>query len=163
MLKVATASSSEDPPNNKEIDRVYKTHGLELPIVYVPTEVHREFPSTKSQGFRDLLSKTISKDDVAGTFKLTIFGAMPRCMLDSSKDYKKFDQTILNRTRLKVFQDSFQEHSKALVDKWFNLLGHKQDLMKPEVKEEIVNWINDKKYEDQNDLYRNQVIGTIKR
>ncbi|XP_038585018.1 uncharacterized protein LOC119910463 [Micropterus salmoides] len=158
MLEVATSSS---PLDKKLIEDVYNTHGLGLPIVYVPEEVHREFPSTKSQRFRDLLAETISKDDVAATFKLTILGAMPRSMLDSSKEYYNFDQKKMSPTRLKVFQDSFPEHSKALVDKWFNLLEHKTDLMKPEIKKEMEDWINAKKYEDQNDPFRNQVISTL--
>ncbi|XP_038592677.1 uncharacterized protein LOC119916786 [Micropterus salmoides] len=158
MLEVATASS---PLDKKLIEDVYNTHGLGLPTVYVPEEVHREFPSTKSQRFRDLLAETISKDDVAATFKLTILGAMPRSMLDSSKEYNNFQSKKMSPTRLKVFQDSFPEHSKALVDKWFNLLGHKTDLMKPEIKKEMEDWINAKKYEDQNDPFRNQVISTL--
>ncbi|XP_041660730.1 uncharacterized protein LOC121521073 [Cheilinus undulatus] len=65
MLKVATGSSN---PDKNAIDEAKKYHGLKLPTVYVPAEIHRDFLSTTSPKFREFLIESIQQNDVVGTF-----------------------------------------------------------------------------------------------
>ncbi|XP_072543005.1 uncharacterized protein [Salminus brasiliensis] len=159
MLEVATKSS---PLSTNLISNVQKYHGLELPTVYVPHETHREFPSTKSKTFRTTLATAISKDDVVGTFKLTILGAMPRFMVYTGGDkvFKNFKQPTISKTRLDAFQKSFQQHSLNMVQRWSTLLQGKGVMNNNHVTT-ITTWINNKGYMNQNDPNRNLVSSII--
>ncbi|XP_036930196.1 uncharacterized protein LOC119006011 [Acanthopagrus latus] len=151
MLEVATQSRPLDP---NLIHRVKDYHGRELPVVYVPTEIHREFPSTISPAFRSLLAGAISQDNVVDTFKLTIIGAMPRFRLKSNNNFNNFQTHPMSQTRLQVFANSFQQHSEKMVDTWFNQLP---GVMTNNDLQTIKAWINRQGYNDQNDPLRNQV------
>lgn len=160
MLEVATNSS---PLDHTLIPDVYEHHGRELPTVYVPQEVHYEFPSTKSSKFRDHLATTISNDDVVGAFKLTILGAMPRFQLDNTKNFKNFQNMKkykMSPTRLAIFESSFQQHSIKMVQEWFNLLQGKNVMSQNDLNT-ITTWINNKGYNDNNDPHRNQVSNLL--
>ncbi|CAL8309287.1 unnamed protein product, partial [Merluccius merluccius] len=56
----------------------------------------------------------ISKDDVVGTFKLTILGAMPRFKLNSTKNFENFRKNQKSKTRLAIFENSFKHHRLGL-------------------------------------------------
>ncbi|KAE8280991.1 hypothetical protein D5F01_LYC21567 [Larimichthys crocea] len=157
MLEVATKSS---PLNPDLIDNVHKYHGLDLPVVSVPKEMHYEFPSTKSQSFREYLATTISKDDVVGSFKLTILGAMPRFKLDSTKNFNNFKDNNVSQTRLAIFENSFQQHSETMVQTWYNLLQDK-GVMTRDHRTTITEWIKHRGYDDQNDPHRKQVSNLL--
>ncbi|XP_071762387.1 uncharacterized protein LOC139917201 [Centroberyx gerrardi] len=157
MLEVATNSSPLD--NNLILD-VHKYHGCELPTVYVPQEVHREFPSTKSKRFRETLAAAISEDDVVGTFKLTILGSMVRSELNNTKDFNNFQNTKKSETRLATFEDSFQQHSTKMVEQWSSLLKGKGVMTNTHVNT-INAWIENKGYKNQNDPHRNQVSNLL--
>ncbi|XP_044068708.1 uncharacterized protein LOC122883710 [Siniperca chuatsi] len=157
MLEVATNSS---PLVKKLIPGVHKSHGRELPTVYVPTEIHREFPSTKSKAFRTCLATAISSDDVVGTFKLTILGANVRFKLNSKKNFKNFQNSTKSKTRLAIFEKSFQQHSTKMVQTWFNLLQGNGVMTKTDLTT-ITTWINNKGYNNQNDPYWNQVSNLL--
>ncbi|TKS66086.1 Pre-mRNA-splicing factor CWC22 -like protein [Collichthys lucidus] len=156
MLEVGTKSS---PLNPDLIDNVHKYRGLDLPIVSVPEKIHKEFSSTKSPSFRKYLATTISKDDVVGTFKLTILGAMPRFKLDSTKELK--DNNV-SQTRLANFENSFPKHSEKMVETWYNLLQDK-GVMTHDHHTTITEWIKHRGYDDQNDPHRKQVSNLLKR
>ncbi|XP_018515822.1 uncharacterized protein LOC108872552 [Lates calcarifer] len=153
MLEVATNSR---PLDTNLIPNVKTYHGRELPTVYVPAEVHHEFLSTKTKTFRDLLANKISQDDVVGTFKLTILGAIPRFMLNSVKNFNNFTNNQMSKTRLDTFEKSFPQHSKDLVQKWFNQLKGKGVMTQADLNT-LTDWINKKGYEDQNDPHWNEV------
>ncbi|XP_028283251.1 uncharacterized protein LOC114449637 [Parambassis ranga] len=157
MLEVATSSSPLDP---NLIEDVKKYRGRELPAVYVPKDVHSEFSSTKSPAFRTSLATTISKDDVVGTFKQTILGAMVRFKLNDGKNFENFQNTPMSKTRLAVFETSFQQHSLKMVDSWFNLLQGKGVMTRNHLNT-ITTWIQNKGYDDQNDPDRNQVVNLL--
>ena len=157
MLEVGTNSS---PLNTNLIPYVRQTHGHELPTVLVPREIHREFPSTKSQAFRNALSSAISKDDAVGTFKLTILGAMPRFRLSDNKSFKNFQNSPKSKTRLEVFEKSFQKHSQSMVQEWFNQLQGK-GVMSQKDFDSLTKWIDERGYEKQNDPHRNQVANLL--
>ncbi|XP_042073437.1 uncharacterized protein LOC121813623 [Haplochromis burtoni] len=154
MLEVATNSSTV------KIFDVRKNHGLELPTVYVPKEIHLEFPSTKSRKFQEHLAKTISKNDIVGTFKLTILGSMPRFWLDRNKDFKNFQNNPMSKTRLDTFNDSFQNHSTEMVKTWFSLLQNK-GVMTEDHLTTINNWIANQGYKNQNDPHRKDVANLL--
>ncbi|XP_050928370.1 uncharacterized protein LOC108895197 [Lates calcarifer] len=153
MLEVATNSGSLD---SNQIRDVKKYHGRELPTVYVPAEIHREFPSTKTKAFRKLLADNMSQDDVVGTFKLTVLGAMPRFKLDSTKNFNDFTNSPMSKTRLDVFEQSFEQHSKDMLQNWYNHLNSKGVMTQADLNT-LTAWIDNKGYEDQNDPYRNKV------
>ncbi|XP_073349756.1 uncharacterized protein [Pagrus major] len=153
MLEVATKSSLLD---QNLIHKVGKYHGRELPVVYVPYEMHREFPSTTSKGFRTCVAKAISNNDVVGTFKLTILGAMPRYKLDSTKKFENFQNDLMSKTRLEVFDNSFQQHSLKVVETWSDLLKDKNIMTDNDLRT-ITAWINKKGYNNQNDPHRDEV------
>ncbi len=157
MLVVATGSSSL---NTTLINEVEQTHGLKLPTVYVPREIHYAFTSTTSRKFREHLATTISQDDVVGAFKLTILGAMPKFKLKSDNNFKDFQNCERSKTRLTIFENSFQQHSAKMVETWFNLLQDKGVMTRDHV-EAITEWINRRGYDDQNDRYRNQVFNLL--
>ncbi|XP_028282490.1 uncharacterized protein LOC114449221 [Parambassis ranga] len=157
MLEVATSSSPLDPNLIKD---VHKYHGRELPAVYVPKEVHYEFSSTKSKAFRTFLATTISKDDVVGTFKQTILGAMVRFRLDTTKNFKDFKNSQKSKTRLAIFEMSFQQHSVKMANSWFDLLQGKGVMTSNDLNA-ITTWIQNKGYNDQNDPDRNQVVNLL--
>ncbi|KAJ8342051.1 hypothetical protein SKAU_G00319790 [Synaphobranchus kaupii] len=129
----------------------------QLPVVYAPYERNYKFPTAESPELKRLLAQTISKDDVEGTFKLTIIGATPTFMLER----KYFLNEDMSLTRLDTFEHSFPKRAKELVNTWFKLLESKTDLMKPETKQTLENWINGKGYLDPNDAYRKQVTSSI--
>ncbi|XP_025756375.1 uncharacterized protein LOC109195718 isoform X2 [Oreochromis niloticus] len=158
MLEVATNSS---PLNRSLISKVDSSHGRELPTVYVPTEVHREFPSTKSPAFRDLLAAAISNNVIKSTFKLTILGSMPRFWLDHNKDFKNFQNNSMSNTRLEIFENSFQKHSTEMVKTWFSLLQIKGVITDDDLKT-ITDWIGKSDYNDQNEPYRNEVTNLLR-
>ncbi|XP_030264389.1 uncharacterized protein LOC115576041 [Sparus aurata] len=153
MLEVATKSS---PLDHNLMHKVGKYHGRELPVVYVPHEMHREFPSTTSKEFRTSVAEAISNNDVVGTFKLTILGAMPRFKLDGTSKFENFQNDLMSKTRLEVFDNSFQQHSLKMVETWSNLLKDK-DVMTDNDLQTINTWINKKGYNNQNDPYRDTV------
>ncbi|XP_073339951.1 uncharacterized protein [Pagrus major] len=153
MLEVATKSS---PLDNNLIHKVEKYHGRELPVVYVPKEIHYEFPSTKSKDFRTCLATAMSRDDVVGTFKLTVLGAMPRYKLNNTKNFKDFQNDHMSKTRLEVFEDSFQQHSLKMVETWYNQLKDK-GVMTDNDRTNITAWISNKGYNNQNDPHRDKV------
>ena len=157
MLEVGTNSS---PLNTNLIPYVRQTHGHELPTVLVPREIHREFPSTKSQAFRNALSSAISNDDAVGAFKLTILGAMPRFRLSDNKSFKNFQNNPKSKTRLEVFEKSFQKHSQSMVQEWFNQLQGK-GVMSQKDFDSLTKWIDERGYEKQNDPHRNQVANLL--
>ncbi|KAJ8342052.1 hypothetical protein SKAU_G00319800 [Synaphobranchus kaupii] len=128
-----------------------------LPVVYALYERNNKFPTAESPELKRLLAETISKDDVEGTFKLTIIGAMPTFMLER----KHFLNEDMSQTRLDTFEHSFPERAKELVNTWFKLLESKTDLMKPETKQTLENWINGKGYLDPNDSYRKQITSSM--
>lgn len=153
MLEVGTNSS---PLDTNLIHKVKKSHGLELPTVYVPQEIHREFLSTTSKAFRTLLAETISKDDVVGTFKLTILGANLRYKLKSTKNFKNFQDNWPSKSRLAIYEDSYPEHSIKMVQTWFDVLQGKEVMTNTDLTT-VTTWINEQRYNDQNDPHRNQV------
>lgn len=157
MLEVGTNSS---PLNTDLIPYVRQTHGHELPTILVPREIHREFPSTKKQAFRNALSSAISNDDAVGTFKLTILGAMPRFRLSDNKSFKNFQNNPKSKTRLEVFEKSFQKHSQSMVQEWFNQLQGK-GVMSQKDFDSLTKWIDERGYEKQNDPHRNQVANLL--
>ena len=157
MLEVGTNSS---PLNTNLIPHVKQTHGHELLTVLVPREIHREFPSTKSQAFRNTLSAAISKDDVVGTFKLTVLGAMPRFRLSDNTSFKNFQNTTQSKTRLKVFENSFQQHSQNMVQEWFSQLQGK-GVMSQKDFDSLTEWINEMGYKNQDDPHRKQVANLL--
>lgn len=157
MLEVGTNSS---PLNSSLIRNVHKYHGLYLPVVYVPKEIHSEFPSTKSKAFREHLAATISRDDVEGTFKTMIMGGMPRFKLNTTKNVNNFQNTPISKTRLDVFEKSFQKHSGEVVKTWFKLL-HNKGIMTETHRNNINAWINKRGYDDQNDPYRRQIADLL--
>nr|XP_046269251.1 uncharacterized protein LOC124072113 [Scatophagus argus] len=157
MLEVGTSSS---PLDTKLIPGVHKDHGLGLPTVYVPKEIHHEFPSTKSPAFRQLLANTISNDDVVGSLKLTILGGMPRFRLNSTKNFKDFQNNKMSQTRLNTFEKSFQQHSIKIVDSWFSSLQSK-GVMTDKHRADITTWIIKEGYNNQNDPHRNQVSNLL--
>ncbi|XP_066531925.1 uncharacterized protein [Hoplias malabaricus] len=159
MLEVATKSS---PLDTSLIDNVEKYHGLDLPTVYVPKEMHREFPSTISKSFRTNLATAIKDDDVVTTFKWTILGAMPRSLVydGNDKTFKNFKNSQKSQARLSVFQESFQEHSKKMVETWYTLLKDTGVMNNNDV-DTLIEWINKEGYLDQNDPDRNKVSSLL--
>uniref|UniRef100_UPI0037E983D4 uncharacterized protein n=1 Tax=Semicossyphus pulcher TaxID=241346 RepID=UPI0037E983D4 len=157
MLEVATTSS---PLKSSLVQNVHKNHGLELPTVYVPKEVHRDFPSTKTGAFRKHLAKAISTDDVVGTFKLTILGSMVRFRLKNNQNFNVFQSSAMSKTRLSTFEMSFQQHSRNMVQNWFNLMKGK-GVMTNNHLSTITAWIDNKGYNNQNDPHRNQVSSLL--
>ncbi|XP_061100213.1 uncharacterized protein LOC133130021 [Conger conger] len=126
----------------------------QLPVVYAPHERHHKFPTAESPEFKKLLSQTISKDDVEVTFKLTILGAMPTFMLER----KRFLNEDMSLTRLDSFEHNFPKYTKKMVNTWFKLLEGKTDLMTPDTKQTLEDWISSKGYLDPNDPARKQII-----
>ncbi|KAG9274067.1 hypothetical protein AMEX_G10872 [Astyanax mexicanus] len=157
MLEVATNTS---PLDTNLIANVKTNHGRELPTVYVPAGIHREFPSSTSPAFRTNLATAISKNNVVATFKLTILGGMPRFMLNNEKPFKDFQNSPESKTRLQAYEKSFQQHSKQMVKTWSKLLQHKHVMNRTQIKT-LTNWINNKGYMNQNDPYRKQVSKLI--
>ncbi|KAM4552133.1 uncharacterized protein PAE49_015651 [Odontesthes bonariensis] len=157
MLEVATNSS---PLNHRLIPGVKKSHGGELPAVFVPADCHHEFPSTKSPAFRKLLTETISKDNVVDSFKLTILGSMPRFQLNSTKGFPDFKKDNRSKFQRDVFENSFQKHSEKMVDNWFKEFRGK-DVMTQQDCDTIKTWINNKDYNNQNDPLRNKVADLL--
>lgn len=157
FLEVGTNSSQLDP---NQILAVKKNHGLELLTVCVPKEVHNEFPSTKSQAFRDLLAEAISKDNVVDTFKLMISGSMPRFRLNSTKNFNNFQSNPMSKIRLDVFEKSFKAHSQKIVNTWFRQLEVK-GVMNHQDHKIITDWINKQGCKQQNDLLTQRVAGLI--
>ncbi|KAM8734729.1 uncharacterized protein AB9X84_023451 [Acanthopagrus schlegelii] len=157
MLEVATKSS---PLDRNLMYKVEKQHGRELPVVYVPYDMHREFPSTTSKKFRTSVAEAISDNDVVGTFKLTILGAMPRFKLDGTKGFENFQNDKMSKTRLEVFDNSFQQHSLKMVETWSNLLKDK-NVMTDKDLQTINTWINKKGYNNQNDPHRDKVYNCL--
>ncbi|KAJ8342050.1 hypothetical protein SKAU_G00319780 [Synaphobranchus kaupii] len=129
----------------------------QLPVVYAPYERNNKFPTAESPELKRLLAQTMSKDDVEGTFKLTIIGAVPTFMLER----KYFLNEDMSLTRLDTFEHSFPERAKEMVNTWFRLLESKTDLMKPKTKQTLENWIYAKGYLDPNDPYRKQITSSI--
>nr|XP_046244072.1 uncharacterized protein LOC124058672 [Scatophagus argus] len=154
MLKVATKSST--------LDDVHNHHGLDLPTVYVPKEVHREFLSTKSKDFRIRVAKAIRDNDVEATFKLMILGSIPRFKFNNNMNFKNFQNSDISKTRLEVFENSFPKHSKEMVKKWHSLLQD-QGVMTDSKLNNILEWINKEGYKDQNDPYWREVEDLITR
>lgn len=157
MLEVGTNSS---PLKIDLIPKVKQTHGQELPTVLVPTEIHREFPSTKSQAFRNRLSITISKDDVTGTFKMAILGAMPRFRLNDKKSFKNFQNSLKSKTRFEIFEKSFEEHSKNMVLQWFNKLQGKGVMTQQHVNV-LTKWIDEQRYKKEGDPHGKEVANIL--
>ncbi|XP_036929417.1 uncharacterized protein LOC119005671, partial [Acanthopagrus latus] len=157
MLEVATKSS---PLDRNLMSKVDKQHGRELPVVYVPYDMHREFPSTTSKKFRTSVAEAIRDNDVVGTFKLTILGAMPRFKLDGTKGFENFQNDQMSKTRLAVFDSSFQQHSLKMVETWSNLLKDKNVMTDKDLKT-INTWINKKGYNNQNDPHRDKVYNCL--
>ncbi|XP_062240807.1 uncharacterized protein LOC133950716 [Platichthys flesus] len=150
MLEVVTKSTA-DVENDK---------GLGLPTIYVPTEIQREFPSTTTKQFRELLARTISQDNVVSALKLTILGAMPRFKFNSAKNYRDFRNNRVSKTRLAIFEKNFEQHSKDLVNKWFNHLQDKGVMTKADL-DTLTAWINKKGYENPTDPHRKQVSNLL--
>ena len=146
MLEVATKSTA-DVENDK---------GLGLPTIYVPTEIQREFPSTTTKQFRKLLARTISQDNVVSALKLTILDTIPRFKFNSSKNYRDFRNNRLSKTRHAIFERNFEQHSKDLVNKWFNHLQDKGVMTKADL-DTLTAWIDNKGFENQTDPHRMQV------
>ncbi|XP_069380456.1 uncharacterized protein [Paralichthys olivaceus] len=146
MLEVATKSTTA-----AEIHK-----GLGLPTVYVPTEIQREFPSTTTKQFRKLLAHTISQDDAVSSLKLTILGAIPRFKFNSTKNFRDFQNNRVSKTRLAIFEKNFEQHSKDLVNKWFNHLQANGVMTKADLNT-LTAWIDNKGYENQNDPHSKQV------
>ncbi|KAJ8362347.1 hypothetical protein AAFF_G00378400 [Aldrovandia affinis] len=142
-LELATKSS---PLDYSLIEKAKRNHGCELPVFLVLADKHRKSISTTSKDFRVLVAETISKDDVLSTLKLAVLGAMPRCMLDNNQSNNNLQSGEMNR-----ISDSFPKDCKKMVDTWFNRLESKPGLMTLEMKRGMYEWINQKKYEDQND------------
>ncbi|XP_061587523.1 uncharacterized protein LOC133452303 [Cololabis saira] len=157
MLKERAKSSPLDP---NLITDVQKYRGHEFPAVYGPKKAHSQFPDSKYEDFRSNLAITISKDDVEGTFKLTILGAMMRCQLDSGTSFKTLQMKRKNTTRLAMFDNSFQEHSLKLVDGWFSRLQG-TGVMAVDHHITIRTWIKRKGYRDQNDPHTAQVTNFL--
>ncbi|KAI4892143.1 hypothetical protein NFI96_027533 [Prochilodus magdalenae] len=134
---------------------VAKNSGLELPTVYVPAEIHHEFPSTLSPSFRTSLATAMSKDDVVGTFKLTMLGAMPRSMWN-----RDFQNAEMSKTRLAAFEDSLETRSIKMVQEWFDLLQGK-GVMDDNHVTTLTTWITNQGYKDQNDPHRKQVSNLL--
>lgn len=153
MLEVATNSS---PLDNNQIDAVHKYHGLKLPTVSVPKEIHYEFPSSKSADFRKLIATKISKDDVEGTLKAMIIGGMPRCKLNSDKNFKDFQNSSISKTRMDVYEKSLPDHSLKIVETWYKPLQSKGLMTETNLKNMTV-WINNGGYKDQNDPIRKEI------
>ncbi|XP_035272931.1 uncharacterized protein LOC118226995 [Anguilla anguilla] len=124
-----------------------------LPVVYAPYERYHKFPTVESPELNKLLAETMSKDDVEGTFKLTILGAMPTFMLERTY----FNNEDMSLTRLDTFGDSFPEHATEMVNTWFKLLESRTDLMNQDTADRLKHWINTEGYLDPNDPYRKQV------
>ncbi|XP_053276202.1 uncharacterized protein LOC128437932 [Pleuronectes platessa] len=150
MLEVVTKSTA-DVENYK---------GLGLPTIYVPTEIQHEFPSTTTKQFRKLLARTISQDYVVSVLKLTILGAMPRFKFNSAKNYRDFKNNRVSKTRLAIFENNFEQHSKDLVNKWFNHLQDKGVMSKADL-DTLTAWINNRDYENQSDPHRKQVSNLL--
>ncbi|XP_062235882.1 uncharacterized protein LOC133932971 [Platichthys flesus] len=150
MLEVATKSPA-DVENYK---------GLGLPTIYVPTKIQHEFPSTTTKQFRELLARTISQDNVVSALKLTILGAIPRFNFNSAKNYRDFQNKQVSKTRLAIFENNFEQHSKDLVNKWFNHLQEKGVMTKADL-DTLTGWINNKGYENQTDPHRKQVSNLL--
>ncbi|XP_061103020.1 uncharacterized protein LOC133131644 isoform X3 [Conger conger] len=140
MFEVATGSSDHAK--------------CQLPVVYAPHERHHKFPTAESPELKTLLAQTISKDDVEGTFKLTILGAMPTFMLER----KHFLNEDMSLTRLDSFKSTFPKHATEMVNTWFKLLEGKTDLMTPDTKQTLEDWISSKGYLDPNDPARKQIM-----
>lgn len=151
FLKVGTNSSPLDP---NLIPDVHKYHGRELPAVYVPKEVHLEFPSTKSKQFRTCLATYISMDDVVGAFKVMTLGSMPRSNLNSNKNFKDFQDNQKSKTRLDVYGKSFEKVSLKMVNTYFNLL---RGVMTEDHCTTLTSWIKNNGYNNPNDPHRKLV------
>lgn len=157
MLEVATNSS---PLKVSLIPQVKQTHGNELPTVMVPKEIHCEFASTKSQAFRGTLSEAISNDDVVGTFKLTILGAIPRFRLNNNKGFKDFQNSLQSKTRLHIFDDSFAKHSKSMVKQWFTKLQGKGVMTQKDFNS-LTKWVDEEGYKKKGDPHRKKVANLL--
>lgn len=154
MLEVATNSS---PLNNNQINNVKKSHGPNLPVVCVPKEVHYEFLSTKSKGYRDLVAASIRNGDVESTLKYMVLGGMPRCMLKpDDNNVKDFQNSNKSKARLKTFRESFPEHSQKMVETWYYHL-QSRDAMTKENLANVTSWLNSESYNNQNDPYWKEV------
>lgn len=157
MLEKATNSS---PLDNKQINNVKKNHGLNLPVVRVPKEVHMECLSTKSKGYRDLVATSIRNDDVESTMKYMILGGMPTCMLkpnNNNNNTNDFQNSQMSRTRFEAFKESFPAHSRKMVETWYDHLQSK-GVMNESNLANVTDWLNRKGYNDQNDPFRREVF-----
>ncbi|XP_061103016.1 uncharacterized protein LOC133131644 isoform X1 [Conger conger] len=128
-----------------------------LPVVYAPYERYNKFPTVQSANLSKLLAETMSRDDVEGTFKLTILGSMPTFML--LKKYLQNEE--MSVTRLDSFEQSFPKHATELVNTWFKLLKSKTDIIKPHNKQRLEHWINTKRYLDPNDPFRKLLTSSM--
>lgn len=154
MLEMATNSS---PLDNNKIDAVKKNHGRNLPVVCVPKEVHMEFLSTKSKGYRDLVATSIRNGDVESTLKYMILGGIPRCMLKpDDNNSKDFQNSSRSKARLKTFQKSFPDHSQKMVETWYDHLQSRGAMNESNLAN-VTTWLNNKSYNDQNDPFRKEV------
>ncbi|KAM9724268.1 uncharacterized protein ACNS7B_019401 [Menidia menidia] len=145
MLEVGTRSSV----------LMTKAQGRELPAIHVPKEKQWEYTSTKSRAFRELLSTTISQDNVVGTFKLTVFGAMVSCQLDIGTKNK-----TKSKSRLVIFEESFQKHSENMVKTWSEAL-HQKGLVTNDQLATITAWIKEKGYKNPSDPLKKEVSKLI--
>lgn len=154
MLEMATNSS---PLDNNKIDAVKKNHGRNLPVVCVPKEVHMEFLSTKSKGYRDLVATSIRNGDVESTLKYMILGGMPRCMLKpDDNNSKDFQNSSRSKARLKTFEKSFPDHSQKMVETWYDHLQSRGAMNESNLAN-VTTWLDNKSYNDQNDPFRKEV------
>ncbi|KAG5849649.1 hypothetical protein ANANG_G00113160 [Anguilla anguilla] len=128
----------------------------QLPVVYAPYERYNKFPTAGSPELKKLLAQTMSRDDAEGTFKLTILSAMPTFMLR-----KNFQDEDISLTRLETFKYTFPKHATTFVNAWFKLLEKKTDIIKPDTQQNLLHWINTKRYLDPNDPHRKQVTRSV--
>ncbi|XP_061573869.1 uncharacterized protein LOC133440573 [Cololabis saira] len=156
MLKERAKSSPLDP---NLITDVQKYRGHEFPAVYGPKKAHSPFADSKYEDFRSNLARTMSKDDVEGTFKLTILGAMMR-QLDGGSSSNILQMKRKNTSRLAMFDHSFQEQSLKLVDGWFSRLQG-SGVMTVDHHLTMTTWIKRKGYRDQNDPHTVQITNFL--
>ncbi|XP_014827934.1 PREDICTED: uncharacterized protein LOC106906962 [Poecilia mexicana] len=154
MLQARKYLSGSDTSKTSGVE---KQEGLKLPTDRNLKDVVEDISSPEPKALKSCLASMISKDDVVGTFKLMTFSAMLRCQLTDTKNVQNKKKS---KTRVAMFEKSFQENSTQMVQKWYSLLQDK-GVMTNDHQTTIIQWINTQGYKDRNDPHRKQVSSVL--
>lgn len=156
-LAMAMLQVRKHLPDTGKTSGMGKDEGLKLPTNRDLKDVIDDISSPEPKALKSCLAKTISKDDVVGTFKLMTFSAMAKCQLITTNNVQNKKKS---KTRIAIFEKSFQQFSIQMVQKWHTLLQGK-GVVTNEHLTIVTQWINNQGYKDQHDPHRKQVFSVL--